>query len=82
MKERNVYLKIRLHDIHDVNCFVRSLEYYEGDVTVKQGRYLVDGRSFLGICSLRLREAVDVEIITNNKQAECDFYQMLKKWSV
>lgn len=75
-------MKIKLNDIADVQCFVNSLQYYEGDVTAHQGRYIIDGRSFMGMCSLRLSEPFDVTIATPDKLVEEDFYNMLHKWEV
>ena len=75
-----------LPDFQDVNTFCKGIEFFEGDIDITQYRensdhmQKVDARSFLGICSLDLNRPIDVEIATDNKGAEEDFYRYLKKW--
>lgn len=76
-------LKIKLNTITDVNCFVNSsVKYYEGNIDVKQGRQIVDGKSVLGIFSLNLMEPLEVSIETDNKGTERNFYNFISKWRV
>lgn len=76
-------LKIKLNTITDVNCFVNSsVKYYEGNIDVKQGRQIVDGKSVLGIFSLNLMEPLEVSIETDNKDTERNFYNFISKWRV
>lgn len=76
-------MKIKLNTIKDVNSFVNAnSRYYEGDIDVRQGRQIIDGKSILGMYSLNLIEPLDVTINTDNKNTECDFYNFIKKWSV
>ncbi len=76
-------MKIKLETINDVNNFVNvSTKYYEGDIDVKQGRQVIDGKSILGIFSLNLMNSMDVSINTDNSNVERDFYNFIKKWEV
>ena len=75
-------VKIRLKDMTDMNSFINSNQYFDGEIDVVQGRYKIDGRSFLGLCSLNFDEPMDVTLKTDNKNVEKDFYNMLKKWEV
>lgn len=76
-------MKIKLNTISDVNNFSKVCsEYYEGNIDVKQGRQIVDGKSILGIFSLNLMEPVNVDINTDEKDTEHDFYNLIKKWCV
>lgn len=81
-------MKIMLPDFQDVNTFCKGIEFFEGDIDITQYRensdhmQKIDARSFLGICSLDLNRPIDVEIKTNNKGVEEDFYKYLKKWEV
>ena len=75
-------MKIRLKDMTDMNSFIDSNQYFEGEIDVIQGRYKIDGRSFLGLCSLNFDEPIDVTIETDDADIEEDFYNMLKKWEV
>lgn len=53
---------IRLKEINDVYSLVSILVAYDGTVDLGSGRYLVDGRSLLGIFSLDLRQPVAVHV--------------------
>lgn len=76
-------MKIRLKTISDVNSFSKACsDYYSGNIDVKQGRQVIDGKSVLGIFSLNLMEPLNVNITTDNKDVEHDFYNFLRKWRV
>lgn len=73
-------MQIMLRDFQDVNAFTTGIEFFAGTIDIKQGRHVADARSFLGICSLDLNRPIDVEIRTDDKGIENDFYKYLKKW--
>lgn len=75
-------MKIKLEDILDLNCFVKGCEYFEGTVDAKQGRHLVNGKSFISMCSLDLTEPIDITINAKDREVENDFYKFVKKWKV
>lgn len=82
MDSGGVSLKILLEDINDVTCFVNGGIFYEGEIEVAQKRYRINGRSFIGMCSIDLTEPIDVKIITENPISKEDFYKFIKKWEV
>lgn len=43
---------ITLHDINDITTFVRLATLVEEDIDVQSGRYIVDGKSIMGIMSI------------------------------
>ncbi len=53
---------IHLREINDVYKLVNTLVAYDGAVDLGSGRYVVDGRSILGIFSLDLRQPVNVHV--------------------
>ena len=53
---------IQLKEINDVYTLVNTLVAYDGAVDIGSGRYVVDGRSILGIFSLDLRQPVNVHV--------------------
>ena len=58
---KEVHMKevlIKLNEINDVYTLVNTLVGYDGDVDLVSGRYMVDGKSLLGIFSLDLRQPV------------------------
>lgn len=73
-------MRIMLPDFQDVSAFCTGIEFFEGDIDMKQGRLQTDARSFLGIYSLDLTKPIDVVISTDDKDVEEGFYKYLKKW--
>lgn len=51
-----------LHSMADVNQFVGAASRMHADIDVISGRYTVDGKSILGICSLNLEQPVQVRV--------------------
>lgn len=48
MSENN-YMKIKLNTINDISSFTTACgNYYEGEIDIKQGRQIIDGKSILG----------------------------------
>lgn len=55
-------IKVRIYNVTDVSTFVaKAIKIENGDVTVKQGRYVINGKSLMGVFSLKLDEIVEVE---------------------
>ena len=75
-------MKVIFEDIQDVYTFSKGIEYYDGEIDVKQGRHVANARSFLGICSMDLSSPIDVSISTDNKVDEDNLYKYLRKWAV
>ena len=75
-------MKVIFEDIQDVYTFSKGIEYYDGEIDVKQGRHVANARSFLGMCSLDLNNPIDITINTDNKENESNFYKYLKKWEI
>ncbi|MDI9498439.1 MAG: HPr family phosphocarrier protein [Bacillota bacterium] len=55
-------LSILLQSIDDVKNFVRIVNDYNYDVDLISGRYVVDGKSIMGIFSLDLASPIEVQI--------------------
>lgn len=68
-------MKIRLNMINDINVFSKTCsQYYEGDISVKQGWQVISAKSLLGLYSLDLSQPVEVSINTDDKKVAEDFY--------
>ncbi len=55
-------LTVLLQSINDVKNFVRIVNDYDYDVDLISGRYVVDGKSIMGIFSLDLASPIEVHI--------------------
>ncbi|HOO62119.1 MAG TPA: HPr family phosphocarrier protein [Bacillota bacterium] len=60
-----VRFPIRFNGITDVKDFVHIVNSYPYDVDLSCGRYVVDAKSIMGIFSLELQSAIDLEIHSN-----------------
>jgi len=52
---------IKLSNVTEINDFVRLTNMCTGDVTIYSGRYIIDGKSLMGIYSLDLSNSIRVE---------------------
>jgi phosphotransferase system HPr-like phosphotransfer protein len=59
-------VKIRLSTIADVRDFVNIVSQSDVDVDLASGRYLVDGKSIMGIFSLDLLSPITMTAHTDN----------------
>lgn len=74
-------MQININTIENAKEFVSICSnYHNRDITVKQNRYIVDGKSILGILSLNLLEPVKVFIDSNDDNSKIDFYNNIRKW--
>jgi phosphotransferase system HPr-like phosphotransfer protein len=51
---------ISIKGLHDVYTFINKAQAVDGDVTVRRGRYNVDGKSIMGIFSVDMSQDVTV----------------------
>lgn len=76
-------MTIKLNTIEDVKNFVSICSKYDdGEIDVKQGRQVINGKSILGIFSLNLMEPLKVIIDSESDTANIDFYVEISKWKV
>ena len=75
---KSIYIK--LTTIDDVYSLVKALLAFDGDVDLVSGRYIVDGRSLLGIFSLDLTKPVKLIFHDENKADE--LFKILKNYVV
>ncbi|MDD4510072.1 MAG: HPr family phosphocarrier protein [Oscillospiraceae bacterium] len=61
---------VQLASINDVKQFVNAATSLPCEVDVRAGRYLVNGKSIMGLLSIDLAEPVCIEVCGTAKQAE------------
>lgn len=66
---------IRLSTIADVREFVGDIAAFDGDVDLSSGRYVVDGKSIMGIFSLDLLSPIKLTVRADDAAAD----ELLKK---
>ena len=62
-------VKIMLTTIVDVRDFVNAVVSFDGDVDLASGRYVVDGKSIMGIFSLDLLNPIEMTVRGDNADA-------------
>lgn len=68
--------KIYLNSLEKAHDFVIAMSKLHGAVDVKRGHCFVNGKSILGMLSLDLSKAMDVEFKSSNK-AEVTYFNNL-----
>ncbi len=64
-------MKVKLNTIENIKKFVDIANTYQCEVLVKEGRYIVSGKSIMGIFSLNLLNEVEMEICEDiNNEAD------------
>lgn len=52
---------IKMNNVTDVMNFVKEASKIEGDITVLKGRYIIDGKSIMGVMSIDMSTGMTVE---------------------
>ena len=73
-------LDVSLNTINKVKKFTNIVNQFECDIDVLQGKYIVDGRSIMGIFSLNLTETVTVEIESDDKKEIDRFLKKMEEF--
>ena len=69
---------IRLNSIEKVKNFVSRVSTFECDVDIIYGRYVIDGKSMMGIFSLNLMNPITVMILSNNEEDLKNFFEIME----
>lgn len=72
--------KVNLNNIESAKKFVEICNYYQSEINVYSGRYIIDGKSILGILSLNLLNPVEVEIVSKSEIEADSFINMMKQF--
>ena len=65
-------VKIKLSTVDEVNEFVNIASLNQGDVDIRQERYVVDAKSILGILSLDLKKVLILDIYGGDLKEKID----------
>lgn len=76
-------MKIIINTIEIAKSFVDICsKYRDFNIDVIQGRYIIDGKSILGILSLNLVEPINVSVDSKNEETYIEFFREIQKWEV
>ena len=68
---------IALHSAEDISALVNITNRYPFTIQLRQGRYVVDGKSILGVCSLERSKPITLEVYSDHCDALLDELQRL-----
>ena len=71
-------MKIYLNNVDKLKLFCEMAVLFKGDVTLKSGRYNINGKSILGIFSLDLTKPIEIELECVNEIEKEEFIKDLK----
>lgn len=74
--------KILLNTLKDANEFVDVCESFEEDVNYLHGRFIIDGKSIMGVLSCDISEVAIAEIVTDDPKIIGNFEKAIEKWIV
>lgn len=72
-------IKIKFDNFDEATKFVKLCNEFDMDIDCKFGRYTVDAKSIIGICSIGLDKRIIVEPITDDKEQINKFAAKLKE---
>ena len=74
--------KIKLGTVNDACLFSAKCNEYEEDIDYSYNKYLVDGKSFLGVISVGLDHICTVNINTDDTSVREKFKRDITLWIV
>lgn len=80
LKTMSNVFKVKISTIDNVKTFSRICEGFNCDIDVYAGRYIVDGRSILGILSFDLTKTLNVKINTGDEEVIEKFSDAIKEF--
>lgn len=76
-------MEIKIKNINEALNFSHIAETFKEDVEVTDGRYIVDGKSNMGLLMIYAsNKPLEVKIITNDITKQTDFYKAIHNFIV
>lgn len=55
-------VRVGFTNVNEIQEFVQTIKDYKGDLDLVQGRMVVDAKSILGICSLKMQDEMELQV--------------------
>lgn len=78
----NKRITVNLNDFTKARKFINEVSKFISDVDVIRDRYIIDGKSAIGIFTLDLSKPVDVEIHSDNEYEIKRFNEIMEEFLV
>ena len=73
---------IRINTIENTKSLVDKASKFKSEIDAKQGRYIVDAKSIIGIYSLDITKPVWLEIKSHDRDEIVDFYFEMEEFEI
>lgn len=70
----NTILRVKLTSIDDIKEFAKAANKLKCEVVVNSGRYVIDGKSIMGLFSLDLSKTLEVNFIGEHNSDDIDMF--------
>ena len=74
--------KIKIITLNDLVEFNSVCTRAKGDVDIVCGRYIINGKSLLGLCSIDLTKEIEVILFSDDEEEIDSFLLRIGKWMV
>ena len=71
---------VNINNIEKVKRFVSDALSFKSDIDILDGRYIIDGKSIMGVFSLDLSKKLVARINSDNKEEIDRFYEVMKEY--
>lgn len=76
-------MKVKFHKVEEVQNFSAKAGTMESDITIHSGnRYIIDGKSLMGLFSLDLSSPLEVEFLEKKQGEEKEFERFCGKLGI
>ena len=76
----NKEILINLNTIEKVKRFIHITNEFNCDIEIRVGKWVVDGKSIMGLFSLNLLEPLSARIDSNKKEEIESFYRVMEEF--
>ena len=71
---------ISLNSIDKVKAFVNDITKFDNDFDLVSGRYVIDAKSIMGVCSLDLTKPLELRIHSDNEETIKQFNETFSQY--
>lgn len=72
-------MQIKIGDFDRVKEFVELVRYFDSDLFLKHGRYVIDAQSIMGILSISFDRVLELEIIEKSAGEKDKLHLLMKE---
>jgi len=70
-------LRVKFENMKEIAQFVRLCEQFSEEIDVTDGRYIVNGKSIMGVSMISVSPNINATIITDNENKVAEFEEVL-----